>query len=96
MAAGGGEGVPVCAQGSSQAPQPSVWGLHMRWGVGRLCWVPGHVSLLPRAMGELHVNPRGSPLLPGHQSSLWCPKELQGNQDTRSGIFISKTVLTFP
>lgn len=58
--------VPVCAQ--SQAPQPSIWGLHMWRGEGRLCWVPGHAFLLPHAIGDLPLNPRCSPFLPGQQS----------------------------
>ena len=58
--------------------------------------MPGHVSLFPCIMGELHLNPGGSPFLSGQQSSPQVSMKLQENKNTKSGIFISKALLAFP
>lgn len=49
VAGGGRRGYPYVPWGSSQAPLPSIWGLHACWGRERLCWIAGHASLLPWA-----------------------------------------------
>lgn len=46
-------------------------------GRGRLCWVPGYVSLFPYTIGELRLKPKGSLFLSGHQSSPQAPTKFQ-------------------